>query len=394
MTHKILVIPSWYPTIDSPAIGGFCKEQTELVSDQFDIRILYPGLRVISKKKTLERIFKPNVSKISNTLLGEIAGVELETMVSSFLSFKQQINFHIAQCRSYLQSMIIKGWKPDIIHAHGTMYGGVISAALGKSFNLPVIITEHHSLLVANFDEIRWAIYKNALESCDLVITVSNELKKMILMNGVKCNTIVLGNLIDEELFCMQENKNETNLFKILFIAVPAFTKDIPTFIKALSLVKKSGFNNFEATLIIPDLKADLTKQEIINLCIENEVLENCIFLGNTAHDQIPEIINACDVLISTSITETFGLSVAEAIMCGKPVIATRSGGVEDFVNSKNGILVNIGDFTEISQAIITFIKGDKKIDPKITRKAMITTFGKKAFKDRICNIYDNHLIK
>jgi glycosyltransferase involved in cell wall biosynthesis len=389
MIHKILVIPSWYPTIQSPTIGSFCREQSELVSDCFDSRVIYPKLRVISKKATLQRVFHPNGSKISNNLLGKIPGVELEAEVSSFLSFTHQINFLVGQVRSYLQSMVMEGWAPDIIHAHGTMYGGIVAAGLGRSLHIPVIITEHHSLLVADFDATRWSFYKNAQESADLIVTVSNELKKMILMNGIQCDAIVVGNLIDEDLFRPEEYKDRVGPFRILFIAVPAFAKDIPTFIKALGSVKRSGFTSFEASMIIPEVAADLTREDIVGLCKENGVIENCIILGNTDHELMPGIMNSCDVLVSTSITETFGLSVAEALMCGKPVIVTRSGGVEDFINNKNGILVNIGDYEAISKAIIQLMQGEVKLDTNNSTEEMISRFGKKAFKARICGIYN-----
>jgi glycosyltransferase involved in cell wall biosynthesis len=371
-------------------VGSFCREQTELVADRFDARILYPTQRVFSKKETLMRFRMPAVSHTNDDLLGGISGVRLETLASSFLPEKKRIDFLIAKCIAYVRGMIATGWKPDILHAHGTIYGGIIAAALGRTFGIRTVITEHHSLLVADFNEIRWNFYKSALESSDLVLVVSNELKKMILMNGIRCNTAVTGNLLNEELFSFRRQKPESSAFHILFIGVPARTKDIPTFISALRLLKTSGAREFKATLVIPEVKADHTREEIMAMCRENDIEANCTFLGSVPHERMPEIIHSCDVLVSTSITETFGLSVAEALICGVPVIATRSGGVEDFVNEKNGILVDIGDSAAIAGGLRRLMDGSFGIDGDAVREEMVARFGRHAFRCRICAIYNN----
>jgi len=391
MMKKILVIPSWYPTADSPAIGNFCKEQTELVSDIFDIKVIYPRQKIVGKKAMLKRLFRPYPAAIKANLLGNVPGVQIEATSSSFVSRNKQVDQLVKACDLNLSQLIRDGWVPDIIHAHATCYAGIVASALGRQYNIPVIITEHHSLLVSDFDKELWHLYKQALESTQLVITVSNELNKMILMNGVNCKTAVLGNLIDEDLF-KDSNTSDNDVFTILFIAVPAKTKDIPTFVKSLAELKNYGVNKFQAKLIIPDVPADLTLDDVKELCRRHGVIENCIFFRNLAHKEIPAMINASDVLVSSSISETFGLSVAEALMCGKPVITTRSGGVEDFVTNENGQLVNIGDFKGIAHAIKRLKNGEIRTDKAAIREQMILRFGKQAFKQRLCDTYNKFL--
>jgi glycosyltransferase involved in cell wall biosynthesis len=390
MKRKVLVIPSWYPTTRSPAVGTFCREQTELLSRDFDMRILYPRMLLISKKNTIKRPFEWSSYVLSDELAGDIPGTVLETRVSTYLSYSRRVHSMIDHCSSYIKDLAKGGWKPDLVHAHGTIYGGVIATAIGKVLEIPVVLTEHHSLLVSDFDAASWRLYKEAQESSTLVLAVSQELKKMILMNGVRCRISVVGNLIDDDRFTLRNKEDAQGPFKLLFIAVPSFTKDIPTFIRSLRLIKDSGFANFRATMVIPDIRADLTGEEIAALCRENGVQEHCVILGTTERDQIAEMMKASNLLVSTSITETFGLSVAEAIMCGIPVIATRSGGVEDFVNAGNGILVNIGDYDEVAKAVIRFMRGEIKMDAESSREELVSRFGKKAFKERIWNIYSD----
>jgi glycosyltransferase involved in cell wall biosynthesis len=57
--------------------------------------------------------------------------------------------------------------------------------------------------------------------------------------------------------------------------------------------------------------------------------------------DEKNGMIAACDCYISLHRSEGFGLTVAEAMLLGKPVIATRYGGTLEFMNDANSYLVD-----------------------------------------------------
>jgi glycosyltransferase involved in cell wall biosynthesis len=50
---------------------------------------------------------------------------------------------------------------------------------------------------------------------------------------------------------------------------------------------------------------------------------------------------DACDCLVSLHRSEGFGLPVAEALAQGIPVVATRQGGILDFVDDSGGLLID-----------------------------------------------------
>lgn len=64
------------------------------------------------------------------------------------------------------------------------------------------------------------------------------------------------------------------------------------------------------------------------------------IFKDNPNKATLATIYRAADVLVYPSKAEAFGFTAAEAMACGAPVIASSYGGQLDFVNTKNGWLI------------------------------------------------------
>lgn len=92
-------------------------------------------------------------------------------------------------------------------------------------------------------------------------------------------------------------------------------------------------------------------------LGVDHEVL----FTGHVRHEDLPSYYCACDVLVmpscemsATGDIETFGIVFCEANACGKPVIGSRSGGIEDaVVDGRTGLLVDAASVEEIAAALI-----------------------------------------
>ena len=66
----------------------------------------------------------------------------------------------------------------------------------------------------------------------------------------------------------------------------------------------------------------------------EREGSEGVFFSGWRGHDELPLGLACADLFIGPSVDEPFGQVFLEAMSCGVPVIATRSGGPPSFVNT------------------------------------------------------------
>jgi len=76
--------------------------------------------------------------------------------------------------------------------------------------------------------------------------------------------------------------------------------------------------------------------------------------------DDIPRVMRNLDVVVNASVAEPFGLTVIEAQASGIPVVATRSGGVPDYLtDGDNALLVPVGDAGALARALERILSDD-----------------------------------
>jgi glycosyltransferase involved in cell wall biosynthesis len=95
-------------------------------------------------------------------------------------------------------------------------------------------------------------------------------------------------------------------------------------------------------------------------------ISENVIFSGFVDEKILQKYYLLCDVYACSSNLEGFGLTILEAMVAKKPVVATKVGAIPEIItNGFNGIIVEFGDIQGMSSAICTFL-GDKNLATEI----------------------------
>ena len=86
--------------------------------------------------------------------------------------------------------------------------------------------------------------------------------------------------------------------------------------------------------------------------------------------NNVAQFITALDIFVLPSFSETYGLVVIEAMAMGRPVVATRAGGVPEILeHGKTGILVPPRDSQELGNAIALLLT-NTSLRSKIVRSA------------------------
>lgn len=140
--------------------------------------------------------------------------------------------------------------------------------------------------------------------------------------------------------------------------------KDYPTLIKAFKLVVQKK----NARLVI--LGEGAERKKIEKLIQELGISENVAFFGLQKNPF--KYMGRASVFVLSSAHEGFGNVIVEAMACGTPVVATdcKSGPGEIIENGKSGILVPVGDYKSLSEAIIKVLS-DFSLRQKLSEEGM-----------------------
>ena len=119
-------------------------------------------------------------------------------------------------------------------------------------------------------------------------------------------------------------------------------------------------------------------------------IFDKISWLGRKKREELILLFNSHDVILSTSKIETFGLTVAEGLSRGKPVVVTNAGGFDDFVTTKNGIF---SDHTVESyvKAIVAMIENYSRYNSSKIQNDMEAEFSPNAVYGKLHSIYKKY---
>jgi glycosyltransferase involved in cell wall biosynthesis len=142
--------------------------------------------------------------------------------------------------------------------------------------------------------------------------------------------------------------------------------------------------------LIVGDgiLRSDIQRQ------IESNSLERFVKLVGIQRN-IPELLSIIDIFILPSLKEGLPIALLEAMASGKAVIATRVGENTNVIeNEKTGLLIDPGNFLQISEAILTLTKNKGSIGMfgANARVAVEAQYSSQIMCKRYCEIYKDIL--
>lgn len=284
-------------------------------------------------------------------------------------------------CGVYVYKKFFIGRKFDLIHAQFAFESGNAGVAIKKKYKIPLVVTEHSSAIMQKSRHLD--AMNDVYSLADQIISVSEYLKKMI-FEKFNRESIVISNVLDEDKFSvLNVKKNE----KFTFLTVSRLIewKCIDKIIMACkSLVEKEY--DFKLVIIGNGDQIDNLK----NLVVDNNLTEYVCFLGNIVNDKLPVYYNQSHCFVLPSKGETFGMVFAESIACGVPVIATKCGAPESFINNDNGIVIEENDVAHLSEAMIMIYEHISDYDSKYMSKEIVKNFGKNSICRQIVDVYNS----
>jgi glycosyltransferase involved in cell wall biosynthesis len=302
--------------------------------------------------------------------------------------------------------------KPAIVHTHGSKPG--VSGRLAAWFaRVPVVIHTFHGHLFHSyynkFVSSSIIILERFLSGLTTkIIVLSHQQHKEIcvrykIAKPEKVKLIPLG--VDEAAY----NKNAAELrrnFRCSYhlnedcIAIGIIGRIVPVknhhlFINVIVNLLHSEVKNRVKFFFVGDgytrkeLEEHLTKEGIAWGNSKANTFAKVIFTSWITH--VTDVLHGLDVVALTSFNEGTPLSLIEAQICQKPVVATDVGGVRDtFINNESGFLINDHDVTEFTDKLLLLIQ-NKELRKEMGEKGYYfvkENFSKQAEVDAFKKLY------
>ena len=306
----------------------------------------------------------------SMAFVAEQRGVHIETLDELHREISP-----LRDLRTILRlSRLIRRERPMILHTHTAKAGAVgrIAALLAGDARPPVIVhTFHGHVLRGYFNPGLTAAFRVLERMLARVTTtlvalspeVRDDLVALRVAPASKFAVVRLGIELDERVSGGDERRRATR--RLLGIPSDAF---VVGWVGRMTAVKRTED-------VARTLRALVDQGVDAYLCLVGDgpdrvglerrvhelgIAKRCLFVGY--QEDVARFYDAIDVLLLTSVNEGTPVSVIEALAAGRPVVATRVGGVSDVVrDGVDGFLVDVAD-VEVLGARLAELAGDPEL--------------------------------
>lgn len=295
-----------------------------------------------------------------------------------FCHIVEPINYPVLNQPPYYLAMasriaeVVEEHSIQIWHAHYAIPHASI-ALLARELLPPelkfCLITTLHGtdITIVGADPSLHRITKHAMENSCAITAVSEWLKRETEREFQLTKPIHrIYNFIDPSRFKIKSNicipfldKNKKVIMHISnFRAVKRVTDVIRVFKKISDKV--------DAQLIMVGEGPE--KVSSVGVARQLDILNKVKYIGN--YQNIEELLPHADLVIQPSEHESFGMVALEAMACGVPVIATKSGGIQELIlDGETGFLCEVGDIETMADWAIQVLF-DRKLKKEIGKKS------------------------
>lgn len=305
--------------------------------------------------------------------------------------------------------LIIKEFKPDIVHTHASKAGAVGRLA-AIHCKVPVIVhTFHGHVFHSYFGKGKTFFFKSIekylARRTDAIIAISDIQKKEITETFSVCapekaHVIPLG--FDLERFTSnQEQKREefrkkysinNNELAIGIIGRLAPVKNHELFIDAIEYAKNNTSKKIRA-FIIGDGETRSGLETYIHskkLKYSKEPAERKLFCFTSWIKNVDWALSGLDIVALSSKNEGTPVSLIEAQAAGKLIVTTNVGGTSDIMGKESGFLCNPDNPQEFKDNLLTAINNFETLSTKVAnnRETILKKFSYTRLVHDVENLY------
>lgn len=359
MRLNILALSHLFPNNTQPNYGIFVLNRLRAVGNFCNIKVIAP----IKRYPFIDSFIRKQPSEISISRREQVDEIDIYHpiffVVPRYLKWSDALSYlwavrpivKILQCK--------ESFNFDLIDVHWTYPDIVAGYFLAKKYNKKFIVTVRgRNALYPGNKLLRQQILTRLLCKADFVITLSDELKCLVLEMGVaptRVRTILNG--VDTSCFFFQHSEISRK-----HLGIKTQKK---TIVSVGSLIEGKGHH--ELVRVMPKLlQNEKVELYIIGRVVPetgfNQVLQNMItdlkvsnihLVGEVDHNALADWYRAANLFCLITKAEGCPNVLMEALACGTPVVATNVGAIRELViDGKNGFVIENDQIDSLEQTI------------------------------------------
>lgn len=295
--------------------------------------------------------------------------------------------------------------RPDVVHVHTPPRFFAECAAFYFRFmssnHIPIVVTYHlHNSSLKNLGKIIWRLHNRTIQrfvfniADRVVICNSQEInlmasefgipreKLVVIPPGVKCTKFDPQKVKTKLL--RQEGIDRDSI--ILYSGRIVEAKGLDFLLQAVRIML-SRFEDFKVVIC----GSGDYRHVLITLAKELNVSSHVVFMDPVPANSFPSLLASCDVFVLPSLTESWPISLAEALSMERPVVATRVGGVTEIVrHGKTGLIVEPRNASALANAIVQLLT-DRSFATRLAKegkKFVISNFNSSLIIRKFMDLY------
>jgi len=258
----------------------------------------------------------------------------------------------------------IKKFSPDIVIVsdHGAPMFFIMLFVKAKyiwtSHHNPMRFINNPLLEKMSVKDAKFAtsIEKKCIKKCSYVISPSKYMNDFIkVSHNVEDNSCIIPNIIDLDFLNNIKSKEHFSTsideYKIF---IPSAGSEVKGERYVFSIMHWIT-NSIKDKKIVFLLSGNISDKLAYEISQQNKI--KCVFLGQQEYSSSIAYLKSCDICISPTLFESFGMAILEAMLSGIPVIAFDVGGNRELIrNGENGYIVDYLNITQLCNKAIKLI--------------------------------------
>jgi glycosyltransferase involved in cell wall biosynthesis len=414
--RRVLVVARWYPSYDDPGRGSFVADQVRALTDA-GIRVTVASFEpamlrgevgtraetgALAARRWRDAVARPDAVNVpaASGATG-VAGVPVARLPVVLEPGDRLVDVEV---EAHADPLLAFGEALDaregidLIHAHTAVPDGLAAARLATALGVPLVVTEHASLVREQLaDEATAAAVRTLVGPGRRLLAVSGHLARLMEERlDVPAGTVgVIPNVVPAALFpaatrrpgagehaggateagdaagAATEDATAHAPVELLWVGARKGSKGTDTLLRSFGLVRRERSD--VALRLVGRAPTDEEEHRLRALAVDLGVEGTVSFDPPVPREGVAPAMRRATLFVHPSPFETFGTVAAEALLVGLPVAATPSG-VEAIVGTDGacGEIAASAEPADLAAAVLRALDRIGGFDPAVMRDRVL----------------------